>query len=130
MQNQFYTLAAHWWPEGNLILQDGDGDTLLTFPIAFLTQGQVATWDYVYEVLGMCFTGGINLATLDGTAETRSDPIVAETLVVTSDGEFVMSARGRAEGTGARESLFDHPLLAYPTTCRQMRHSMPCPLIL
>lgn len=65
---------------------------MLTFPIAFLTQGQVATWDYIYEVLGMCFTGGVNLTTLNGTAKTRADPIVAEDLIVTSDGEFVVSA--------------------------------------
>lgn len=70
MQNQIYTPAAHWWPGGSLILQDGSGDILLTFPIAFLTRGQVATWNYIYEVLSMCSTGDVNLTTLDGTAKT------------------------------------------------------------
>ncbi|PWN20318.1 hypothetical protein BCV69DRAFT_299454 [Microstroma glucosiphilum] len=89
-----YTLSSSSWTGDSLVLRDAAGRRMLTFPIIFLTEGHVASWDYIYEVLGMCFKGAVNLTTLDGTLKTRTDRVTAGTLVVTSDDAGVTPVRG------------------------------------
>ncbi|PWN19880.1 hypothetical protein BCV69DRAFT_313615 [Microstroma glucosiphilum] len=90
-----YTLSTEWWTEGGLLeLVDTSGNLMLSFPLAFLNAGHVATFDYVQQVLAMCFTGAINITSLDGTPKRRDQPIVAERLLVTSDATGIQATRG------------------------------------
>jgi hypothetical protein len=77
---------------GSLVLQDTSSDLMLSLPLAFLTAGHVATFAYVHEVLGMCFSGVMNITTLDGTPKRRDQPIVTERMVVTAGGEYLLSS--------------------------------------
>jgi hypothetical protein len=90
-----YSLATPWWttPQGNLTLQDDSGDMMLSVPIAFLRGGHAAAFDYIHAVLAMTFSGCVNLTSLNGTIKGRAELVEAETLAVSSGGEYSMLDR-------------------------------------
>lgn len=44
------------------------------------------------------FDGAVNLTRLDGTLKGRDEPVVAETLVVGQDGEFLLTSDRQGRG--------------------------------